>query len=478
MGGSKKKNDTPLWAQLSHGRPLTRRDLLATGVLSFSASLIAPNWMKLLLPQAAHAATGVCPPATSSLIPIVTLNLSGGAAMAANFVPMDEGGQTLPSYDVIGLGDGQVPLETEFGKVSFAGRENGVYISKFLQGMRETAPTALEKTAFVGVCARTRDDSNENQLSIDGLVNAAGLQGGLLPNLGSRNGSSTGIAQKPAVIVPAAPLVVSGFSSIQGALGYAGALGSTLNQGQKVALAKSIQRLSDSQLRRLASQQLGDNVKNLVDCANQKNSQLASLTNTGVDPRTDSAGAQLSTLWGINSGTANNNRNLIFSAMAYNALKGNAGAAALEMGGYDYHNGTRTTGDAADLAAGQMVGRILETAAILGRPLFLYVTSDGAVSATKSDSRNSPWNSDRGIAGVAYVMYFDPTGRKETSNNQIGFFTTGQAASDKTLVGNNPEVAAISVFANYLKLNNRMNLFDSLVGRAFDSAKLNEVLRF
>lgn len=477
MSGSKKKNDTPLWAQLSHGRPLTRRDLLATGVLSFSASLIAPNWMKFLLPQA-QAASGVCPTSVSGLIPVVTLNLSGGAAMAANFVPMDEGGQPLPSYDVIGLGDGQVPLENEFGKVPFAGRDNGVYISKFLQGLRETAPTALEKTAFVGVCARTRDDSGENQLSIDGLVNAAGLRGGLLPNLGSRSNVVTGINQKPAVIVPAAPLVVGGFSSIQGALGYAGALGSSLNQNQKVALAKSIERLSDAQMRKLASQQVGQSVKSLVGCANQKNSQLAALSNTGVDPRTDAAGASLSSLWGINSGTANNNRNLIFSAMTYNALNGNAGAAALELGGYDYHNGTRTTGDAADLLAGQTVGRILETAAILGKPLFLYVTSDGAVSATKSNSRNSPWNSDRGIASVAYIMYFDPTGRKETSNNQIGWFTTGQAASDKTLVGNNPEVAAVSVFANYLKLNNRMNLFNSLVGRAFDSSKLNEVLRF
>ena len=473
-----KKNNKPMWADLSHGRPVTRRDLLATGVLSFSAALLAPNWMKFLLPQA-QAATGLCPSGGSGLIPIVTLNLSGGAAMAANFVPMDEGGQPLPSYDVIGLGNGQVPLAMEFGAVPFAGQENGVYISKFLQGLRETASTALTNTAFVGTCVRTRDDSSENPLSIDGLVNAAGLRGGLLPNLGVRSGTTTGIGQKPALVPPSAPLIVSGLSSIQGALGYAGALGNALNQSQKQALAKSIQRLSDAQLRKIASSQIGENVKNLVDCANQKNLQLASLTNTGTDPRTDASfGANLNTLWDINGGTGNTNRNLVFAAMTYNALMGNAGAAALELGGYDYHNGTRTTGDAADLTAGQTVGRILQTAAILGKPLFLYVTSDGAVSATQSDSRNSPWNSDRGIAGVSYMMYFDPTGRKQTSNNQIGFFTAGQAASDKTIVGNNAEAASIAVFANYLKLNNKMNLFESIVGRAFDSSKLKDVLRF
>lgn len=476
---SRKPDDKniPLWAQLGHGKPRSRRDLLGLGLLSFSASLIAPAYLKCLLPEA-HAA-GTCANNVSNMIPIVTLNLAGGAAMAGNFVPVDEGGQFLPSYDVMGLGDGNVPIAREFGNVPFAGMENGVYISKFLQGLRQVAPTALGRTAFVGVCVRTRDDSSENRQSIDGLVNLAGLNGGLLPNLGTSSNSITGIKQKPAVVAPNSPLIVRGFSSVTGALGYAGALGSTLNQNQKLAVAKSIQRLSETQVRKLASRSIGENIKSLVDCSNQKNLDLAGLSNTGVDPRTDaSSGSNLSSLWDINNGTSNNNRNLVFSTMTYNALKGNAGAAALEIGGYDYHNNTRTSGDNADLLAGQTVGRILETAAIMNKPIFLYVTSDGAVSSVKSNSRNSAWNSDRGIAGASYMLYFDPAGRKQTTNNQIGWYTNGQAASDKTIVGNNPEMAAIAVFANYLKLNGKMGLFEALVGRAFDSSRLNEVIRF
>ncbi len=477
MSKQSKNKNTPLWTQLAHGRPVNRRDLLATGLLSFSATLLAPAYLKFLLPEA-HAA-GVCSTTFSNMIPMVTLNLSGGAAMAANFVPVDEGGQFLPSYDVMGLGDGNVPIVREFGNVPFAGMQNGVYISKFLQGLREVAPTALAKTSFVGVCVRTRDDSSENRLSIDGLVNLAGLRGGMLPNLGTATNSLTGIRQMPALTAPNAPLIVSGFSSVQGALGYAGALGAALNQNQKLAIAKSIQKLSESQIRKLASENINPNVKNLIDCSNQKNLDLAALSNSGIDPRTDPAfGANLSALWAMNNGTGNNSRNLVFSTMVYNALKGNAGAASLELGGYDYHNNTRGTGDAADLIAGQTVGRLLETAAIMNKPLFIYVTSDGAVSSVKSNARDSVWNSDRGIAGASYILYFDPAGRKETSNNQIGWFTTGQAASDKSVVGNNPEMAAISVFANYLKLNNKMGLFESLVGRAFDSSKLNEVIRF
>src|SRR5690606_14167660 len=114
-----------------------------------------------------------------------------------------------------------------------------------------------------------------------------------------------------------------------------------------------------------------------------------------------------------------------------------AGAAALELGGYDYHDGTRTSGDAKDLQAGMTVGRILMTAEILKKRLFLYVTSDGAVVSPKSEDRDAPWRTDRGMAGASYTIYFDPSGKRPASKTQLGHFIEGQAASDQTLIGNN-----------------------------------------
>ena len=480
MGRLKKKPETslPLWMQTGHSKPISRRDLLASGVLGFSAALLAPRWLDLLLPNAQAQSALNCATQTSSMIPLITLNLSGGAAMAANFLPMDQGGQPLASYDVMGLGDGQVPIETEFGGVPFAGRVNDVLISKFLEGMRATAPTALLNTSFVGVCARSRDDSGENRFSIDGLVNKAGLSGSLLPNLGRRNGSLTGTNQMAAVVSPQAPLIVGRLSNISGALGYAGALGNTLNQNQKALLAKTMNNLTESQTRKLASRPSKEAVKTLLQCANLKNQQLSNLASTGVDPRQDTLSAAINAVWGINNNTGDNNRELVFASMTYNALKGNAGAASLELGGYDYHNNTRDTGDAADLTAGRVVGQILQTASVMGKPVFVYVTSDGAVSSPKSNDRNAPWSSDRGIAGASYMLYFDPAGRRQTAGHQVGFFTQGQAASESTVVGNNPEMAAIAVFANYLKLNNKMDVFENIVGRAFDVSMLNQVVKF
>ncbi len=283
---SRDKKDIPLWAKTGHRKPVTRREFLASGLLPFSASVITPNWMKLLLPSA-EAAT--CPTPSNDMIPFITLNLSGGAAMAANFVPHDKGGQLLSSYDVVGLGVNP-PIEREFGNVPFAGMNGGALISKFLQGMRETAPNALAKTAFVATCVRSRDDSAENKFAVDGMLAKAGLVGNLLPNLGRRPNTTVGIGQQAAVVDPPAPLVVSSFNSLTSSLGYAAALGNSLKQPQKEKLAKFISRLSESQTRKIASM---GTAKELVDCAGVKNQDLLKAGTSGVDPRLDAqAGVQ------------------------------------------------------------------------------------------------------------------------------------------------------------------------------------------
>src|SRR5690606_4701438 len=58
------------------------------------------------------------------------------------------------------------------------------------------------------------------------------------------------------------------------------------------------------------------------------------------------------------------------SAMVYNVLKGNAGQAHINRGGYDYHGNGRAAQDAKDFESGVTVGSILESASILQRPVF------------------------------------------------------------------------------------------------------------
>lgn len=470
----KQSKDIPMWARSGHRRPVTRREFLGAGLIPFSASMLVPNWMSLMMPSTAKAAS--CAASAGEMVPFITLNLAGGAGLAGNFVPHDQGGQMLSSYNLVGLG--RTPtIEREFGNVPFAG--NGV--SRFLAGVRQTAPNAISKTAFVAVCVASRDDTVENKFSADGLVARAGLTGSLLPNMGRRAGSVTGVGQLSAILNPPAPLIVNNFSALTSSLGYAGALGNGLKQSQKEALASVISRLSGTQSRKLAGMQSGEEIRHVLDCAGIKNEGLIAQGTNAVDPRQDAqAGAQISTIWNINNNTGNGNQDLVVSSMVYNAIKGQCGSVSLEIGGFDYHDNTANTGDGKDLEAGQNVGRILETANALNRPVFLYVTTDGATSSVQSDdsSVRSAWASDRGTAGVSYILYFNPAGRPATSGYQIGHFTNGQVAADNTAIGESPEAATAAVFANYLRVNNRLDLYSAIAGRALDARLLDQVLRF
>ncbi len=465
---------------LSHNkRPMTRRDLLSAGVYSFAASMTLPTLAGMMAPRTAFAQAANCPSASSgsSMIPFVTLNLSGGAGLAANYVPTDAGGNLLPTYNKLGMGNSSLNIETEFGNVPFAGDDGtGVLISKLLTELRNNStPATLANTAFVAIPVRSRDDSSMNPFDASGMVAKAGLVGSDLPNLG-RRASDTGTRQMYAKIKPPTPLIVGNYYDIASALAL-GATGplSNLNDEKKVSLVKLVNNLSDSQVQKVNADAGGRMLANLVRCSTGKNVELSQKPQPTVDVRQD---ASLASVWGVDGGTNSRDESVVFGSMVNAGLLGYAGTVNLERGGYDYHNGTRTTGDDRDGRAGAVIGRILESAAALNKKVFIYVTSDGAVVSPESDDRAAPWRSDRGSAGMAYILAYDPSGRPQTSGHQIGQFTAAQAADDKFVTGNNPELAASAAVANYLKFNNRMDLIEPVLGSTFTSAQLAQILKF
>ncbi len=468
------KKQIPQWALTGHKKPVTRREFLAHGIIPFAATTFLPNWLKLLAPNEALAQVG-CPAPQGSLIPFVQLNLAGGAGLMANFVPMNAQGSTLASYDRMGLGNSGVPIEREFGNVPFAGMNNGSLISKVLEGIRAAAtPEALARTAFVGVCVRSRDDSSENFFALNGMVHKAGLVGTKLPNLGSRD-TVSGITQRPAMIVPPSPLVVRSYNDIANSLSYTAALGS-LSQIQKEKLTKLVSDLNSSQARKLASISDGAELQKVIECAGIKNNELVQEGTSAVDP---AANTDIAGIWNISRNTNRASESYVFSSMVYNTLLGNAGSSSLNKGGYDYHGNNRGNTNNADRNAGVIMGRILQTAHALQKPVYLVVTSDGAVGSAISDARDAQFTSDRGSAGLMYILAYHPSGRPQTSGFQIGQFTDGQAADDTFITGNNPELASQAVFANYLKFNNRMDLFNTVLTRnSLSTPDLLKVVKF
>lgn len=452
---------------------VTRRDFLAAGLIPFSASLFMPNWLQMLASSGvAEAQDLVCKSgASTDLCPFIGIKLSGGAAMSSNFLPTDQGGQLLNSYTLMGMGSGaQVPTTREFGN-------NALFFanSQILAGIRAQAQsTTLLKSSFVGVCVRSQDDNSGNKFDITGLVAKSGLNGKILPNLGRAN-TETGANNNYAYLRPSAPLIVGRFEDIQGSLGVTGSLAG-LSQVQKSNLFRSISSLSASQASKVTNYNYGKTLSQLVQCSNQDNNRLISnVGSLNIDPINIPAFAQV---WGIDNQTARNSQNYVFASMVFNALNGNAGTINLEIGGFDYHNGTRTSGEAKDLEAGTVIGRVLQSLAIMGKKGFIVVTSDGGVSSPVSESLTAPWSSDRGTAGSAYMIGYDPAGAQKTLSTQLGHFTQAQVADDNFLIGGSAEMAAGAMFANYLAFNNKIHLIESYLPRVFSSDQIDLVTKF
>lgn len=467
--GKVNKKEMPMWAKTGHKKPVTRREFLAHGLIPFAASMYVAPGLGLLSPSNAIAQQINCTSGGSGYPAFVTVNLAGGASLASNYMPTDAGGAPLASYSKIGNGSGAaVPARTvEFGVAGW--NAQGTNGNTFLTGVRARASAAaLAKTSFVALCVQSRDDSSANRFDVSGMAHRAGVTGSILPNMG-RRGSATGNNNMAAVLNPPPPLVVNSFQSMANSIGYTRSLASQLTAAQRGKLVNLVSNLNASQTQKLASINSTAGVDDLIQCAGIKNVGLLSQGANAINPLSDAAfGAAIGTIYGINNGTADNNEQRVQASMVYNALNGQSGSVTFDLGGYDYHDNTRTTGDTRDRAAGETIGRMIEMANVMNRKLFVYVTSDGATVSTDSATAGSNWVSDRGNAGMAFLFMFDPAGRPTMTGSQVGHYNAGQEAEASTLIGNNPELAAQAAFANYTKFavgNNYEALFHKVVPR-------------
>lgn len=467
---------------------VTRRDFLAAGVIDFAALTMFPTLFQLFLSKRAVAAPSSCPDQTSAnpspLPPFMQLNLAGGAMLAANFVPRDLNGDLISSYSLMGMGSrslmlspspvtgNPVRLVDALGVQVKSGQGGGFFErSGLLAGLNQArnriaslnptdpkliaARDFMDKTACVGFVVNSRDDSNANRFDLAGLVTRAGFTGTKLANI---KGSS--FSQSPAITSAPAPLLLQSYNDIVGALSPRSGPYGTMTTAQVAELFKTVRDLSDVQTSMLSGglrdqTRLGD----AIYCGAENNRQIASAPlPPGLDPRTDTA---LQAIWQINGGSQANSQAVIFASAASSTIKKLSGCSRVELGGYDYHNNTRTTGDAQDTAAGNRIGQLLQTAAALGQKLFLYVSTDGAtVSANSATSDTTPWTSDRGNAGLVLVFVYDPVARPSIGRedgvpinlNQVGYLDEGQAAARNEFIpGWDAERAAVAVFANYLR---------------------------
>ncbi|MFZ5756436.1 MAG: hypothetical protein ACOY3X_06005 [Pseudomonadota bacterium] len=499
--------DAPLLLE-NHGRPMTRRELIARGFVKGSALLAAPTVMSLFAsPREAWAAlssdiatmredcgirvTG------AGKIPFICFDLAGGANIAgSNVIVGGRGGQFdfLPTagYSKLGLPGNLIPGLTETtptagGNGDFTDSRLGLAFhtdSAFLRGIAsKTSAGTMALTNGAVIPARSENDTGNNPHNPMYGIFRAGADGELLSLIGSVNSESGGNSTYPMALFNAAarPVKVDRPTDVTG-LVDTGKLVGLMSQADAVAVMESIVRVSNSKLANVSTGVTADDViKDLVRCGYVKSADLTdrfgnpSALNPLIDQRIVGGGSYTPIF--TTSEIGSDGEFAKTAAVMKMVVNGYAGAGCITMGGFDYHTGDRSTGEARDLRAGRCIGACLEYAARVGVPLMVYVFSDGGVfsngmvDGTLAGPAKGVWTGDDQQTAATFFLVYNPDNRpvlmggtalEQARHQQLGWFrNSGDVETAGTPAANNVNLLVETIALNYMALHGEQNLFAS-----------------
>lgn len=475
-------------------KPVTRRQFLAQGFLGTASTILLPSVFGMMASPMARAVNLSCSTEQVNVNQpaFLCFDLAGGASIAgSNVIVGKQGGQMdfLNSYETLGLPMSMHPqnagqVNTELGLAFHSD-------SGFLRGiMSVTSPETRANVDGAVFCAASGDDTSNNPHNPSFWIAKAGATGPLSNLLGTRDSENGGRSRSPASSIdPAMSPVKVARPEEAAALAKTGLLGSMFGNDKVKAIYEAASNMSNHQLDKFNNMTLPEQIKNLVGCGflNSKD-RVGVYSPDSLDPRMDQMIAQ--TFDNLNNGDQRK-----VASVAKLVLDGAAGAATIEKGGYDYHNGSRATGEQRDFDAGQLIGRSLELARLKNRDLMVYVFTDGAVYAdgqvdNSNDGRGKfAWRGDSSQRSAAFILVYKRDGRPEIRNNnrQIGWYkdasgagrNNGEALDNRaTRISNNVENLAKAVVANYLALQGREGELAQIVGTDPFGNTLDQYLAF
>jgi hypothetical protein len=120
------------------------------------------------------------------------------------------------------------------------------------------------------------------------------------------------------------------------------------------------------------------------------------------------------------------------------------------------------------------MGAALEYASQKGKPLMIYLFSDGAVSSdqqtTEDDGQGNAkfrWTSDDSQTAASAIFVFSPNGRpalRTAASQQLGFFrANGSIETASTPFANSVTQLAEMVVLNYLALHGEEAMFNTVL---------------
>lgn len=478
--------------QLDHRPPVTRREFMGRGFLATSATVVgASSFFSLFAnPRKAYATLAsdiqalVSTPCNirpgAGKIPFIAFDLAGGGNIAgSNALVGSSGGQldflTTAGYNKLGLPGNMIP-NSSVGAGNFINTQLGLAMhsdSAYLRGITaRAAVTTMGNVNGAVIPAISQTDTNLNPHNPMYGIHTAGAAGSLLTLIGTQATASGGNSMAPAYMIDPTvnPTVVRRPSDVTG-LVNTGSLVGQLNQADAVSVLESVERISAMKLgavnTNIPSQDTA--IKNLVQCSYVDAAYLVDKYGNALAALDPTQDTNITGSGGIFSATDLQDSDFLATASVMKmVINGYAGAGTIEMGGFDYHTGDRSTGEQRDFKAGQCIGACLEYAARVGVPLMIYVFSDGSLvsNGMPDNSVNGRgkgvWVSDNTSTAASLMLVFDPRQKPAAIMNQIGHFNTdGSVNATSSPAANAVNLLAETVVLNYMALHGQAGAFQT-----------------
>jgi len=502
-----------------HSAPKTRRDFLRQGFISGTGSVLGGSIFSLFAnPQAAMASVSsdllgladdirpneanvsdVCKigEVTGGKIPFICFDLAGGANIAGSNVIVGQGlGQenflSTAGYSKMGLPGDIIPGLSDTTLAStMRNASDGNFVNSQL-GLKFHSDSAmltgiLEKFTSVApglvdgavIPARSDNDTGNNTHNPMYGIAKAGAVGGVATLIGSRSSESGGNSMAPPMLIDPTlrPTKVDRPSDVTGMVDV-GDLTAILSSPEDVtAVMESMARISHKKIKQSApniNATKDEVIRDLIRCGYLKSTDIADrFAGREVNPDDRNATITPPEIVSDNGG--------IFTEAEFDGesefrktasvmkmvIDGHAGAGTITMGGFDYHTGDRSTGEARDLRAGRCIGACLEYAAKRNTKLMIYVYSDGSVASngildnSVGGRGKGNWTGDNSSTACSYFLVFNPNGNITTfadtgliDPRQIGSYSiNGSVVTSATPAANNVNLLVNTVLANYMALN-------------------------
>jgi hypothetical protein len=497
----------------NHPLPRTRREFLSAGLISGGGMVIGPAWLgSLLKASRADAAlapdivallpTGQCNvPTASAGIPFICFDLAGGANLVGSEVLVGvQGGQanflSTAGYGRLGVPGNMVPsstanIDSSLGLLWHAdGAIKRGIVSK------ATTPATAAGTNGAVFCAMSQNDTQQNPHNPMYAIAMAGAKGLLLTLVGTDSSVSGGNSMAPMMYINPAlqPTTITQPSDVTALVSTGGASADALS----VAVMESQARISGGTTPYASGSNgafagalsapnggtpgvavytdpnLDGQIKNQVRCAYVVSANTAATFGNPAaldatkDPLIIGGATPIFTATDFQDGDVQ-----ATAAVMKLVVNGYAGAGTIAMGGYDYHDGTRATGETRNFKAGQMIGAVLEYAQRAGKPVMIYVFSDGSLTSTGMPDTSVAgrgklgWQGDNQSVASTFFLVYSPKARPALRNGvagqQIGYFSAdGSVVDTSSPVANNVTSLVQAVVLNYMGLMGTDSQFPTL----------------